>query len=119
MTGTSKVARSAAAAGANTDTTIFTPAAGQRVKILTFWVVNEVAAQAAGMSFELRYPAAGTILAITGYDSATAAIGQSSKPVICNHEIIGDGTSAIVGRNLVALAATSTAAYCIAIEVTV
>jgi len=118
MTGVNKIARSSAAAGANTDTSIFTPVAGQRVRILSFTVVTEGAAQAAGMSFELRYPAAGTVLAVTGLDSAAAPIGTSSKPQVVNHELIGDGTSAIVGRNLVALAASSNAAYTIALELT-
>ncbi len=40
MTGVNVIKRSAAAAGANTDTVIITPAAGQKMKILAFWVVK-------------------------------------------------------------------------------
>lgn len=101
--------RSAAAAGANTDTVIFTPAAGVKTKLLFFYVVNEVAAQAAGMAFELRYGA--NLVALIGYDSAAAPIGQASKEAVISHEFIGDGTTTVVARNLTALAATSTAGY--------
>lgn len=100
---------SAAAAAANTDTTLFTPAAGIRYKLLGFYVGNEGAAQAAGMNFELRYGA--NIAAIVGFDSAAAPIGQTSKEAVIAHEIIGDGISAIVARNLTALAASSNARY--------
>lgn len=108
------VKRSAAAAGANTDTTIFTPAAGSRVKLLSFHVVNEVAAQAAGMAFELRFGA--NIVCLVGYDSATAPIGQMSKEAIIAHEIIGDGVTVVAGRNLTALAATTTAGYVVSYD---
>jgi len=101
--------RSAAAAGANTDTVLFTPAAGVRVKLLNFYVVNEIAAQAAGMLFELRYGS--NIIAAVGFDSATAPIGQASKPAIIAHEVIGDGVTTVVVRNLTALAATTVAVY--------
>lgn len=105
----SVVKRSAAAAGANTDTTIFTPAAGVKYKLLSFYVVNEVAAQAAGMAFELRYGS--NIVALVGFDSAAAPIGQTSKEAIIAHEFIGDGATPVYGRNLTALAATTIAAY--------
>jgi hypothetical protein len=108
------VKRSAAAAGANTDTTVMTPPAGQKTKVLAFHVVNEVAAQAAGMAFELRFGS--NILALVGFDVAAAPIGQTSKQAIIAHEIIGDGTTAIVARNLSALAATSTAGYVVVID---
>jgi hypothetical protein len=117
MTGVNKTARSTAAAAANTDTTIYTPPAGQRVRILSFSVLNEGAAGSAFASIELRYPAAGTILAITGLGSATPAIGAMSNPQVVNHEIIGDGTSAIVGRNVQALQASEVLAYTVALEV--
>lgn len=101
--------RSAAAAGANTDTTVFTPAAGIRTKLLTFYVVNEVAAQVAGMAFELRYGS--NIIALVGFNVAAAPIGGITPVAIIAHEILGDGATAIVARNLTALAATSTAGY--------
>ena len=101
--------RSAVAAGANTDTTLITPAAGVKTKLLGFSLSNEVAAQAAGMNFELRFGA--NIIAIVGFDSATAPIGQTTKQAIIAHEIVGDGATAVVARNLTALAATTTAAY--------
>ncbi len=106
--------RSAAAAGANTDTTIMTPPAGQPTKVLGFYVVNEGAAQAAGMAFELRYGS--NIIALVGYDSAAAPIGQTSKEALISHEIIGDGTTSLVARNLTALAASSTAGYVVAVD---
>jgi hypothetical protein len=105
----STVKRSAAAAGANTDTVIFTPAAGLRYKILGFYVVNETAAQVAGMDFELRYGA--NIIALAGFDVAAAPIGQQSKQAIIAHEFIGDGVTTVVARNLTALNAASIAAY--------
>ena len=117
MTGVAKTARSTSAPSANTDTTIFTPAAGQRVRILSFHVVNEGAAGSAFGSLELRYPAAGTVLAIVGLGSATPAIGAMSNVAIVNHEIIGDGTSAIVGRNVAAGQASEVFAYTIQMEV--
>lgn len=101
--------RSAAAAGANSDTTIFTPAPGVKYKLLFFYVVNEIAAQAAGMLFELRLGS--NIIAAIGFDSATAPIGQSSKEAVISHEFIGNGVDAVIGRNLTALAATSIAVY--------
>lgn len=101
--------RSAAAAAANTDTTIFTPAAGVKYKLLFFYTVNEVAAQAAGMLFELRY--GGNIVAAVGYDVAAAPIGQMSKEAVISHEFIGDGVTAVIARNLTALSATSIAVY--------
>jgi len=101
--------RTAAAAGANTDTVMVTPAAGVKTKLLGFHVVNEGAASAAGMDFELRYGA--NILAAVGFDSAAAPIGQTSKQAIIAHEIIGDGATAVVARNLVVLAASEIAAY--------
>lgn len=105
----SVVKRSAAAAAQNADTVIFTPAAGIRYKILGFYVVNEIAAQAAGMAFELRFGA--NIIALVGFDSATANIGATTKEAIIAHEIIGDGVTPVSGRNLTALAASSTAGY--------
>lgn len=108
------VKRSAAAATANTDTTVFTPAAGVRTKILGFQVVNEGAAQAAGMAFELRY--GGNIICLVGYDSAAANIGATTKEVILAHEIIGDGATAVVMRNLTTLAASSTAGAVVAFD---
>lgn len=114
MTQQTVVKRSAAAAAQNTDTTVFTPAAGMRYKILTFHVTNEVAAQAAGMLFELRL--GGNILAIVGFDSATAPIGQNSKQIILAEEFVGNGVDAIICRNLTALAATSIACYTIAYD---
>jgi hypothetical protein len=101
--------RSAAAASANTDTTIFTPAAGIKTKLLGFVVANEGAAQAAGMDFELRVGA--NIVAAVGLDSAAAPIGQTSKQLIIAHEFIGDGVTAVKVRNLAALAASSNGAY--------
>lgn len=103
--------RSAAAAGANTDTTLFTPSAGVKYKLLFFYLVNEIAAQAAGMLFELRYGS--NTLAAVGLDSATAVIGQTSKEAVIAHEFVGDGTTVIAARNLTALAATSVAVYVI------
>jgi hypothetical protein len=106
--------RSAAAAGANTDTTVFTPAAGVKYKLLFFYVVNEIAAQAAGMLFELRY--GGNILAAVGFDSAAAPIGQMSKEAVISHEFIGDGSTAVLARNLTALAATSVGVYVVGFD---
>ena len=106
--------RSTAAASANTDTTVFTPAAGTKTKILGFYVVNEGAAQAAGMAFELRFGS--NIITLLGYDSATAPIGQTSKEAIVAHEIIGDGVTAVVARNLTTLAASSTAGYVVSYD---
>lgn len=106
--------RSAAAPGANTDTTVFTPAAGVKYKLLFFWLVNEVAAQAAGMLFELRY--GGNILAAVGFDSAAAPIGQTSKEAVLSHEFVGDGVTAVIVRNLTALAATSVAVYVVGFD---
>jgi hypothetical protein len=101
--------RSALAAAANTDTTLMTPPVGQPLKVLAFHAVNEGAAQAAGQVFELRFGA--NVIAVVGFDSAAAPIGQTSKQAIISHEIIGDGVTALVARNLVALAAASDAAY--------
>jgi hypothetical protein len=109
MSQQSVVKRSAAAATANTDTTIFTPSAGVKYKLLFFYVVNEGAAQAAGMAFELRYGS--NIIALAGFDVAAAPIGQGSKQAIIAHEFVGDGTTAVVGRNLTTLAGSSTAGY--------
>lgn len=106
--------RSAAAAIINTDTVIFTPAAGVKYKLLFFYLVNEGAAQAAGMSFELRYGA--NLIALAGFDSAAAPIGQMSKEAVISHEFIGDGVTTVVGRNLVALAASSTAGYVVGFD---
>lgn len=110
----SVVKRSAVAAGANTDTTLFTPAAGVKTKLLAFHLTNEGAAQAAGMNFELRFGA--SIIAIVGLDSAAAPIGQTSKQAVIAHEIVGDGTTAVVGRNITALAASSNAAYVVVFD---
>jgi hypothetical protein len=110
----SVVKRSAVAAGANTDTTVFTPAAGVKTKLLAFHLANEGAAQAAGMNFELRFGA--NIVAIVGFDSAAAPIGQTSKQAIIAHEIVGDGATAVVARNLTALAASSNAAYVVVFD---
>lgn len=110
----SVVKRSAAAAGANSDTVLFTPSAGMRTKLLGFHVVNEVAAQAAGMAFELRYGS--NIIALVGFDSAAANIGAMTKQAIIAHEFIGDGVTQVVMRNLTALAATSTAAGVLAFD---
>lgn len=101
--------RSTAAASANTDTTLITPAAGVKTKLLGFFVVNETAAQAAGMDFELRYGS--NIVAAVGFDSAAAPIGQTSKQAIIAHEFVGDGTTTVVARNLTALNTSSIAAY--------
>lgn len=103
------IKRSGVAAGANSDTVLFTPAAGIKYKLLGFYLVNELAAQVAGMSFELRLGA--NILAILGLDSAAAPIGQTSKEAIIAHEFVGDGVTAIQARNLTALNAASQAAY--------
>ena len=103
------VKRSAAAPAANTDTVLFTPAAGVKYKLLMFYAINEVAAQAAGMAFELRIGS--NIIAMIGYDVAAAPIGQASKPAIIAHEFIGDGVTPVQARNLSALSATSVAAY--------
>lgn len=110
----STLVRSAAAAAQNTDTLIFTPAAGVKYKLLFFWVVNEIAAQAAGMLFELRYGA--NILAATGFDSAAAPIGQASKEAVLSHEFVGDGVTKVQVRNLTALAATSVAVYVVGFD---
>lgn len=101
--------RTAAAAAQNTDTTLFTPAAGVKTKLLAFYVINEGAAAAAGMDFELRFGS--NIIAAVGFDSAAAPIGQTSKQAIIAHELIGDGTTAVVARNLTVLAASEIAAY--------
>jgi hypothetical protein len=106
--------RSAAAPVINTDTPIFTPASGIRTKILAFWVSNEVAAQAAGMNFELRFGS--NIIAIVGFNSAAAPIGQTSQIAVLAHEIIGDGVTPVQARNLTALAATTIAAYVVAYD---
>jgi hypothetical protein len=106
--------RSAAAPGANTDTTVFTPAAGVKYKLLFFYVVNEIAAQAAGMLFELRYGA--NVLAAVGFDSAAAPIGQMSKEAVLSHEFVGDGVTAVIVRNLTALAATSVGVYVVGFD---
>lgn len=103
------VKRSTAAAAQNTDTVVFTPSAGVKTKLLGLIVATEGAAQAAGMTFELRYGA--NIIAVVGLDSATAPIGQTSKQAIIAHEIIGDGATTVVVRNLVALNTSSNAAY--------
>lgn len=108
------VKRSAAAPGANTDTPIFTPAAGVRYKLLTFYVVNEVAAQAAGMAFELRYGS--NVVALTGFNVAAAPIGGMTPLAVIAHEFIGDGLTPVYGRNLTALAATSTAGYVVSFD---
>lgn len=108
------IKRSAAAAVINTDTVVFTPAAGVKYKLLFFYLVNEGAAQAAGMSFELRY--GGNIVAVVGLDSAAAPIGQTSKEAVISHEIIGDGATAVQARNLTALAASSLAAYIVGFD---
>jgi len=108
------VKRSSVAAGANTDTIVFTPAAGVKCKLLTFHVVNEAAAQAAGMAFELRYGS--NIIALVGFDTATANIGAMTKQAVIAHEFIGDGVTTVVGRNLTALAASSTAGYVVAFD---
>jgi len=101
--------RSSAAAAANTDTVILTPNVGQQLTLLSLVIAIEGAAQAAGMTFELRFGA--NVIGVVGIDSAAAPIGQTSKPLILNHLIVGDGSTAIVVRNLVALAASSNAAY--------
>lgn len=103
------IKRTAAAAVINTDTILFTPGAGVKTKILFFYLVNEGAAQAAGMSFELRYGS--NIIAVVGLDSAAAPIGQTSKEAILAHEIIGDGVTTVVGRNLTALNTSAIACY--------
>ena len=108
------VKRSAAAAGANTDTVLFTPAAGRRVKLLLFYVCNEVAAQAAGMNFELRFGS--NIIAMVGFNVAAAPIGGMTGIAVIAHELFGDGTTTIVARNLTALAATSIAAFVCAFD---
>src|SRR5690242_11176572 len=105
------VKRSATAPGANTDTVVFTPAAGVKYKLLAFWLANEGAAQAAGMTFELRI--GGNIVAVVGFDSAAAPIGQTTKEAVISHEFIGDGVTPVQARNLVALAASSLAAYAV------
>lgn len=106
--------RSAAAAVINTDTTIFTPAPGIKYKLLIFYVVNEIAAQAAGMLFELRFGA--NIIAAVGFDVAAAPIGQTTKEAVIAHEIIGDGSTAVIARNLTALAASSVAIYIVSFD---
>lgn len=106
--------RSAAAAGANTDTTLFTPGAGLKTKLLLFYAANEIAAQAAGMNFELRYGS--NIIAIAGFNVAAAPIGGMTGIVVLAHEFIGDGVTTVVARNLTALAATSVAAYVCAFD---
>lgn len=101
--------RSAAAAAQNTDTVLITPAAGVKTKLLGFYVVNETAAQAAGLDFELRFGS--NIIAAVGFDSAAAPIGQTSKQAIIAHEFVGDGVTTVVARNLTALNTSSVAAY--------
>lgn len=108
------VKRSTAAAAANTDTILFTPAAGIKYKLLLFYVCNEVAAQAAGMNFELRFGS--NTVAMVGFNSATAPIGGTSPIAVIAHEFIGDGVTTVVARNLTALAATSIAAYVVAFD---
>lgn len=108
------VKRSAAAAGANTDTVLTTPPAGVRLKVLLFYVCNEVAAQAAGMNFELRYGS--NIIAMVGFNVAAAPIGGTTPIVVLAHELIGDGATTLVARNLTALAATSIAAFVVGID---
>lgn len=108
------VKRSAAAAIINTDTPIFTPAAGIKYKFLFFYVVNEGAAQAAGMSLELRFGA--NVIAVVGFDSAAAPIGQMSKEAVISHEFLGDGSTPVNGRNLTALAASSIAAFVVGFD---
>ena len=101
--------RSAAAASANTDTTVFTPAAGVKHNLLGFYIANETAVQVAGMTFELRYGS--NIIAIVGFDTAAAPIGFQSKQAVMAHEFVGDGSTAVVVRNLVTLNTASVAAY--------
>jgi hypothetical protein len=108
------VKRSTAAAAANTDTVLFTPGAGIRYKFLTFYVVNETAAQVAGMDFELRYGA--NIIALAGFMVAAAPIGQMSNVVVLAHEFIGDGVTTVVARNLTTLNTSSIAAYVVAFD---
>src|SRR6266705_2706177 len=103
------VKRSAAAAGANTDTVVTTPPAGVKFKVLGFYVLNEGAAQSAGGTFELRFGA--NVIALAGLETLTAPIGMQTKQAIIAHEIVGDGVTTLVGRNLIALAASSTAGY--------
>lgn len=103
------IKRSAVAAAINTDTVIFTPAAGVKYKLLAFYLVNELAAQIAGMSFELRVGA--NIVAILGLDSAAAPIGFMTKEALLKHEFVGDGQTPVQVRNLVALNAASQVAY--------
>lgn len=106
--------RSAAAAAQNTDTIVFTPAAGMKYKLLFAYVVNEIAAQAAGMLFELRLGA--NVLAAVGFDSAAAPIGQMSKEAVISHEFVGDGNTSVIVRNLTALAATSVGVYVVGFD---
>lgn len=106
--------RSAAAAGANTDTAIFTPAAGLKYKVLFFYIANEGAAQTVGMTFELRLGS--NIIAVAGFDSAAAPIGQVSKEAVISHEFLGDGVNPVRVRNLVALAAASNGAYVVGFD---
>lgn len=108
------VKRSAAAAAANADTIIFTPAAGVKVKVLSFYVVSEGAIGGATPTFELRYGA--NIIALVGLESATAPIGFQSKQAIMAHEIIGDGVTTVVGRNLGTLQASQTAGYVVTFD---
>jgi len=106
--------RSAAAAGANTDTTIFTPAAGIKTKLLTFSIVNEGAAGAANGTFELRYGS--NIIAASSLDAVAPAVGFQSKPLVLAHEFLGDGVTTVVVRNVGALAASQVAAYTVAFD---
>lgn len=116
MAGSSILKRTAAAQTVNTDVIFYTPTAGQRVKILSFYVNNETAAQAAGMNFELRFGS--NIIAIVGFNVAAAPIGGFTNTAILNHEVIGDGTTAIQFRNLTVLNTSSVCAGVISIETT-
>jgi hypothetical protein len=108
------VKRSTAAVGANTDTTIFTPAAGVKTKILGFYVMNEGAVSTTAKSFELRFGS--NIIALMGNNLAAEPIGYTTPQAIIAHEIIGDGVTAIFGRNLAALEASETAGYVVTFD---
>ena len=108
------IKRSAAAAAANTDTILFTPAAGVKTKILGFYIMNEGAASTTGKSFELRFGS--NIIALMGNSLAAEPIGYTTPQAIIAHEIIGDGVTTIVGRNLVILETSETAGYVVTFD---
>jgi hypothetical protein len=79
-----------------------------KYKLLFFYVVNEVAAQAAGMrsSSATANISLGRVSIPPPHRSGRCRRRRSSS-----HEFVGDGTTAVIVRNLTPLAATSVGVY--------